>query len=197
MSAGYVYILVNAAMPGLVKIGKTTGSPKKRARELSAVTGVPGQFVVAHAEYVPDCGAAERIMHKRFASYRYDKRREFFRVHLGDAILALKEIAKELRGVAPEATLPPPTAPAPAPAPSSRTAESDDDSELDHIRARRRQKEQQTKQAFLAVVIALALLSCCGGTYIATAYSARVKDSSPSDKHPKTNQQVPPNSKIR
>ncbi|MEZ5660578.1 MAG: GIY-YIG nuclease family protein [Burkholderiaceae bacterium] len=36
---GWVYILNNAAMPGLVKIGFTVGDPLVRAKELSRGTG--------------------------------------------------------------------------------------------------------------------------------------------------------------
>ena len=41
---GYVYILTNPSMPGLVKVGKTTNTPNQRMSELHS-TGVPG----AHA----------------------------------------------------------------------------------------------------------------------------------------------------
>lgn len=52
---GYVYILSNAAMPGLLKIGKTTRTPDERARELARGTGVPGPYTVEHSVEVPDC----------------------------------------------------------------------------------------------------------------------------------------------
>ena len=38
---GWVYILTNEAMPGLVKIGYTMNDPAIRAEELSSDTGVP------------------------------------------------------------------------------------------------------------------------------------------------------------
>ena len=43
---GYVYIMTNPAMPGLVKIGSTTLLPDERARQLSSSTGVPRPFQV-------------------------------------------------------------------------------------------------------------------------------------------------------
>jgi hypothetical protein len=50
--AGFVYVMSNQYMPGLVKVGFTTRSPALRAQELSAPTGVPGQFFVEfYAEY--------------------------------------------------------------------------------------------------------------------------------------------------
>ncbi len=43
---GYVYVLMNSSMRGLVKIGKTEREPEERAKELSASTGVPTPFMV-------------------------------------------------------------------------------------------------------------------------------------------------------
>ena len=44
---GWVYILTNKAMPGLVKIGLTTRDLEEWAAELLGATGVPLPFVVA------------------------------------------------------------------------------------------------------------------------------------------------------
>lgn len=41
---GYVYILSNPSMPGLLKIGMTRFDPTRRVQELSSATGVPTQF---------------------------------------------------------------------------------------------------------------------------------------------------------
>lgn len=46
---GYIYIMSNKFMPGLVKVGKTDRSPDERAEELSRPEGVPGKFKI---EYV-------------------------------------------------------------------------------------------------------------------------------------------------
>lgn len=43
MSEGYVYILTNPSMPGVVKVGKTTGAVEARCRALQG-TGVPCAF---------------------------------------------------------------------------------------------------------------------------------------------------------
>jgi hypothetical protein len=43
---GFLYVLSNKSMPGIVKIGVTTGRVEKRAKELSRPTGVPQPFVI-------------------------------------------------------------------------------------------------------------------------------------------------------
>ena len=40
----FVYILINEAMPGLIKIGRTTTSVKQRMSELNAPAGIPLPF---------------------------------------------------------------------------------------------------------------------------------------------------------
>jgi hypothetical protein len=67
---GHVYILLNASIPGLLKIGMTARAPEERARELSQGTGVPAPFSVAYSEEVPDCQAAEALIHARLAPFR-------------------------------------------------------------------------------------------------------------------------------
>ena len=47
MTPGWVYVLTNPAMPGLVKIGLTSRNPQVRAAELTQATGVPAPFVIA------------------------------------------------------------------------------------------------------------------------------------------------------
>ncbi len=94
MAAGHVYILLNAAMPGLVKIGSTTRTPAERAKELSQATGIPTPFVVAFDEYVGSCEQAEREIHARLDKYRASSSREFFTVPLKEAIQVLVEVAK-------------------------------------------------------------------------------------------------------
>lgn len=98
---GHVYILLNASMPDLLKIGMTERTPEERARELSRVTGVPSPFVVAYSEEVPDCLAAESLIHTRLAAFRVKTEREFFILPLRDAIGEVALVARELRRLPP------------------------------------------------------------------------------------------------
>lgn len=79
MSKGYVYILKNPSMPGLLKIGKTTRSVEQRCNELWQ-TGVPTPFSVVDEVYSPDCGALEREVHEYLDYGRVTAAREFFAV---------------------------------------------------------------------------------------------------------------------
>ena len=85
---GWLYLLTNPAMPGLVKIGMTTRSPEERAQELAS-TGVPMPFHVAAAWAVDDVRAAERDAHAALARYRVNDAREWFRLSVPEAMRAL------------------------------------------------------------------------------------------------------------
>ncbi|GHB48368.1 GIY-YIG nuclease family protein [Mongoliitalea lutea] len=94
---GYVYILINNSMPGLVKIGKSTRPPEIRAEELSRNTGVPHSFQVVYQTLVSDCHLAETETHKFLNVYRENKNREFFRISLKQAIDVLRKVIAENR----------------------------------------------------------------------------------------------------
>lgn len=74
-----VYALTNGAMPGLIKIGRTSRDYAARTAELYT-TGVPQPFDVALAYRVENGPLIERALHIAFAPYRHTARREFFRV---------------------------------------------------------------------------------------------------------------------
>ena len=98
MSRGFVYILSNPSMPGLVKIGKTIRSVEGRANELYQ-TGVPTPFKVEYSVEAPDCHALELAMHGYFAEKRVSEGREFFTVSAIDAYEALQsELYEQVSG---------------------------------------------------------------------------------------------------
>ena len=94
MVVGYVYILSNPAHPGLLKIGFTTHSVESRAAELSSSTAVVAPFVVEYWHLSAAADDVERRVHERFKGQRENKKREFFRVVLDDAI---DEIEKHVK----------------------------------------------------------------------------------------------------
>jgi hypothetical protein len=101
---GVVYVLTNASMPGLVKIGFTMLTAEARARELSSHTGVPTPFKVAWAtERIPNPQAVERRVHDRLVSLRTNSGREFFRITSNKAISIIEEMAGDHHHLAVEA----------------------------------------------------------------------------------------------
>lgn len=94
MSAGFVYIMINPAMRGMVKIGRTKHASKARAQHLGT-TGVPDDFIVVYDELVTDYELVERRVHQRFADYRYRPGREFFQIPVREAIRGLIEESSE------------------------------------------------------------------------------------------------------
>ena len=91
---GYVYILTNPSMPGLVKVGKTTITPNKRMGELHS-TGVPTPFELECSISVNDCHEAELLAHQALNSFRVAKNREFFKVSPKKAIERILESVEE------------------------------------------------------------------------------------------------------
>ena len=94
---GYVYILSNPGMPGLLKIGMTRFEPTRRVQELSSATGVPTPFQLVYYREFHDCVAAELEIHSIFATkgLRYNDQREFFSVDTVEAINTLLSLDDE------------------------------------------------------------------------------------------------------
>ncbi len=92
---GYVYILENDSMPGLIKIGKTARNSRERAKELSNSTGIPTPFRVVFELSSDKYEILERKVHSRLARYCVGHNREFFKCPIGIAIKALKGIHSE------------------------------------------------------------------------------------------------------
>lgn len=109
MSQGFVYILTNPSMPGIVKIGKTTRSVDQRALELYQ-TGVPTPFEVVSYVESPDCCELERQAHLEFRNSRVSESREFFsvsweRVHDSLQRLLLEQVRELVEIYTPDQTL--------------------------------------------------------------------------------------------
>ena len=73
--AEIVYVLTNEAMPGLVKIGRTTSDLARRIRDLYQ-TGVPLPFELFYACEVQNSGLVESKLHDAFGDHRVSKTRE-------------------------------------------------------------------------------------------------------------------------
>jgi hypothetical protein len=85
MDKGFIYILRNGSMPGVLKIGRTARHPSERACELFT-TGVPTPFEIVTAIFCDDVGNAESWIHERLADYRVSSSREFFAIEESVAV---------------------------------------------------------------------------------------------------------------
>jgi T5orf172 domain-containing protein len=86
---GFVYVLSNASMHGLIKIGSSQRHPDIRASELSRSSGILTPFFVEAYYEVTDAAAAEAAAHEAFSEVRESPNREFFRARLPRALWLL------------------------------------------------------------------------------------------------------------
>ena len=84
-----IYVLVNEAMPGLVKIGLTTDNVESRISQLSMHSGIPLPFECYFAAEVKDCAKLEKTLHQLFSEYRINPKREFFKIDPEKVVLAI------------------------------------------------------------------------------------------------------------
>lgn len=101
MSSGYIYVLSNKSMPGLLKIGRTDRRPETRAKELTSATGVPIAFEIEFSVLVSDSIAAESFIHRTLETkgLRLAQNREFFKINLDQAIELLRQASVQLFSV--------------------------------------------------------------------------------------------------
>lgn len=90
MALQVVYVLTNPAMPGFVKIGKTLLEDVSQRLSQLYTTGVPFPFQLAFACKVPNADEVEKALHRAFAPYRANAKREFFNIDAEQAIAILK-----------------------------------------------------------------------------------------------------------
>ena len=83
--------MVNASMPGLVKIGKTDRTVDQRRTELFT-TGVPTRFEVAFKLSSDEYKRLESEIHSELGAYRVNPDREFFRFPVAGVIEVLKAL---------------------------------------------------------------------------------------------------------
>lgn len=79
---GFVYVLRNDSMPGIYKIGMTLRSPRQRAEELSAATGVPTDFEVAYYAEFEAPREVEMFIRRELDDHRVNESREFFKMEV-------------------------------------------------------------------------------------------------------------------
>ena len=84
MIEGYIYCFSNPSMPGILKIGMTERTPKKRLNEANAsdTWRPPTKYKIEFAKKVKNPKQKETTLHFLLEKYtdRINPRREFFRI---------------------------------------------------------------------------------------------------------------------
>src|SRR3989304_8754805 len=94
MSVGYIYVLSNQTMKGLLKIGFTSQSVEVRVKQLSSATGVPAPFEIEYYCLTLDPEDIEKKVHEQFSSKRINK--EFFEIPLHEAVRFIDSLIKQV-----------------------------------------------------------------------------------------------------
>jgi hypothetical protein len=84
-------------MPGMVKIGRTSRDPVRRAGELTAASGVPTAFRLEGYVRSPDAARTEAAVHRLIGDNRVNSRREFFRIETARALSIIRRVATDER----------------------------------------------------------------------------------------------------
>jgi hypothetical protein len=84
--AGFIYVLSNPSMPGLVKVGFTERTVDSRIAELSGNTASATPFVEEWSCAVTKPQESERKAHDVLRDFRVNSNREFFRISPRSAI---------------------------------------------------------------------------------------------------------------
>lgn len=85
---GWVYVMTNKSMSGLVKIGYSTKDPSVRADELG--TGSPSKYEVVYDVLVNDPQPIEQRLHKILAHKREGN--EWFRCGISEAVSEIRTV---------------------------------------------------------------------------------------------------------
>ncbi len=99
-SAGFVYVITNKAMPGLVKVGRTSRTPEHRARELGGA-GAPYPYEVRYALKTTAHHAIEAAAHRVLRSFRLKHAGggiEWFACTVKEATEAIRKAAQTVEG---------------------------------------------------------------------------------------------------
>jgi hypothetical protein len=91
---GYLYVLTNEALPGLVKIGYSTKDPSLRRGELSN-TSIPQNFVLYYEVLIDNPFDAEQAIHRQLKAINAHSGKEFFKITADAAVNCIRKFIDE------------------------------------------------------------------------------------------------------
>ena len=95
---GFIYVLSNPELSGLLKIGKTSEDPKNRSDDLYS-TGLPAPFKLEYMAFCDDMDALELRVHEKLAGHRPNLDREFFKISRLSAVNTIRNESKQFGGL--------------------------------------------------------------------------------------------------
>jgi T5orf172 domain len=103
MAAGYIYVLANSSLPGLVNVGMSTTPPPEGTNKFSAETGLVTPFRVVFEDHFDDGRAAEAVIHSTLASrnLRVPNTKQFFRASVSEVLNTIASVSPPLRRKSP------------------------------------------------------------------------------------------------
>ncbi|MEK6725095.1 MAG: GIY-YIG nuclease family protein [Deltaproteobacteria bacterium] len=87
---GWVYVISNKAMEGIIKVGHSTKDPELRAQELNH-TGSPHPYTVEYEMLIEEPYRVEQAAHKVLSEFHEGK--EWFRCTPEQAVSAIRQVA--------------------------------------------------------------------------------------------------------
>jgi hypothetical protein len=97
---GYVYILTNELLPGILKIGFTTKSPYERVKEINSATGVITPFQLTYVYECVNPYNLEQEIHKELQAkgLRVNNKREGFQLPINETISLIEHLGEKYKG---------------------------------------------------------------------------------------------------
>ena len=92
-SNGFIYVLKNPSLKGMVKIGATTKAPSKKCEELSSTSTIPTPFNIVYSKPSMNPFKAVSLVHAILDEYRVYKNSDFFNVDVDPTIDLIDDIA--------------------------------------------------------------------------------------------------------
>ena len=93
--AGWIYILSTREQPNILKIGRTDRAVVDRVREINSSTGIVVPWAARCVFRVRNARVCEPEIHRRLEKYRIRMDREFFDLHIGDAVNIIRQYLEE------------------------------------------------------------------------------------------------------
>ena len=93
---GFIYILNNPSLEGIVKIGATTKDPNDKCRELSSNPSIPTPFNIVYYLSSMNPFKVVGIVYEILDKYTVDKSRDFFKVDVAQTVNLIEDIEKML-----------------------------------------------------------------------------------------------------